>query len=267
MKAIIDGDIPIFTECAVAAGKGSDFGPYFPNITGLADAASYTIEMWMRESGATELILVHGHKSKRNFRKHLMPGEYKAGRTQPKPSGYYEVLEKVLDRFDCFTIDGVEGDDACGILHTSTMTGETVTVSTDKDFKTLYGWHYNPNKHHLPEFISVNEAAHFWMWQVLVGDSADGYKGAKGIGKVKADAVLGVVDLTADAKVYACALWCAVLDAYVGVYSDPQTAMSNAVMQARMARILHREDYARENASIRLWNPHQTDEWLRLDSW
>ena len=266
MTAIIDGDIPIFTECAVAAGRGNDFGAYFPDIVGLADAASFTIELWAKNAQADEIILVHGHPSKRNFRKHLLPLEYKAMRTQPKPAGYNEVLETVISRFKCHAIDGVEGDDTCGILHTSEILGPTVTVSTDKDFKTIPGWIYNPNKQHVPEWVSVNEAAHFWMWQVLVGDSADGYKGCKSVGKVKADKMLGRVDEMAEQEDYAQSLYAAVLQAYEHTYVDKDEAYERFIMQARMARILHRQDYKQHLNVIRLWDLHEP-EWLDLTTW
>ena len=265
MIAIIDGDIPIFTECAVAAGRGNVFGSYFPDIDALADSASKTIEYWAKQAQADDIILVHSHESRRNFRKHLLPEQYKAQRAVAKPLGYYDVLAKVLERFHCEAIDGIEGDDTCGILHTSPLLGgDTVTVSTDKDFKTIPGLIFNPNKQVEPEMVTANEATHFWMQQVLEGDSADGYKGAKGIGKVKALKAIGDVDNTIGVDEYIDHLWEKVIEVYAQVYSDYE-AENLAVTQARMARILHRDDYLKESNEIKLWHPKGAT-LLKLDS-
>lgn len=263
MLAIIDGDIPCFTECAVAEQRGSVFGSYFPDITALADAASYTIELWAKEAGATDIKVVMSHPDRRNFRKHLLPLQYKVQRTKPKPGGYNETVDAIRERFDCFDIAGIEGDDTCGILHTSDATGETVTVSTDKDFKTLPGWLYNPNKMVEREWVTPNEATHFWMQQVLEGDAADGYKGCRSVGKVKALRAIGDVNNDMDPNDYIDLLWSRVMEQYDKVYdADP---LGEAVMQARMARILHRLDYDREAGTIQLWHPY-TPETFKLDS-
>lgn len=267
--AIIDGDIPLFTECSVAAGRGNDFGPYFPDINALTDAVCFTINLWAEKAGADDIMLVMSHSSRRNFRKLLLPAEYKAQRAVAKPAGYYEVCDAIKERYNWIAIDGIEGDDTCGILHTSEDTGETVTVSTDKDFRTLPGLHFNPNKMIEPELISVHESLRFWFLQILMGDSADGYKGCKGVGKVKAGRLLEGVDLAfgelKNPSDYARQLYNATLATYIDTYVNPQVAYDNLIMQARMARILHRKDYDKEANTIRLWDPH-TPEILDLAS-
>ena len=264
MLALIDGDIPCFTECAVAEQRGSVFGSYFPDITALADSASQTIEAWAKAAGATEIMVVMSHSDRRNFRKHLLPLQYKVQRTKPKPGGYNECVDMIRERFDCFDIAGVEGDDTCGILHTSDAVGETVIISTDKDMKTIPGWLYNPNKMVEREWVTPNEATHFWMQQILEGDAADGYKGCRSVGKVKALRTIGEVDNDMDTDEYIKLLWSRTMEMYVNIYGDDE-ALDLAVMQARMARILHRPDYDREAGTIQLWHP-DTPETFKLDS-
>jgi DNA polymerase-1 len=276
MQALIDLDIPVFTECASAANRGNPFGgdDYQADIPEIVGTVMAVIDDWTEAAEADNAVLVYSHPSRRNFRKYLMPGQYKAGRAVEKPGGYYEVLDEVLKRYQSFAIDGVEGDDAIGILHTSGEFGETVTVSTDKDMRTLPGWIFNPMKQMHREVLTANEATKFWMWQVLVGDTADGYKGCPGVGPVKAGKVLEDIDMDAVPELYLKMCWDVVFSTYRERYAaldakaETNTSIdqvhSAAVAQARMARILHREDYARESDEIRLWHP-DSPEWLTLE--
>ena len=265
--AIIDGDIPVYTECSVAASRGNAFGEYFPNITRIADNVCKVVDEWRVKAECTDVIFVHSHKSRRNFRKMLLPDQYKVSRASEKPAGYYEVLDVVCSRYDTVTIDGVEGDDTCGILHTSDKV-ESVVISTDKDFRTLPGWLFNPQKHYQRELITPDEATHFWMLQVLMGDAADGYKGCRNVGRVKAQAALSAPHLEDidDSCYYVTALWDEVLALYEKQHrpTDAGTPLSNAILQARMARILHRNDYDPVNNTINLWSPDGDHEVLNL---
>lgn len=271
MKALIDGDIPVYTECASAERRDNPFGEYSPDIDGLTQSVIEICNNWAEQAGADEgLIFVYSHQSRRNYRKtHILPDQYKASRADTKPGGYYEVLANVIDVFDSFTIEGVEADDTCAILHTSKDMGETVSISTDKDFRTVPGMLFNPMKMNIPEMISHNEAHHYRMWQTLTGDSADGYKGAAKIGPVKATKILDSynipLDTEVDPKHYELILWDKVEEAYGQVYKDlPQCEVrSLALAQLRCARMLHRNDYCRVANRIRLWHP-DCDEWLDL---
>lgn len=264
MKALIDGDIPVYTECASTMKRGNPFGDYFADIEKLTQQVIDVCDAWTEEAGADSTVFIHGHQSRRNYRKHLLPGQYKAGRSE-KPDGYSEVLEAVIEHYDSFAIDGIEGDDTLGILHSSDTFGETVVVSTDKDMKTIPGWLYNPMKMVQREWITTNAANHFRYWQVLVGDSADGYKGCPKIGPVKANKALGEFpDDTMGEAEYEAQLWRGVRDLYLEVYpGDDQESEEAAIMQMRMARILHRQDYDQESGQIKLWHPSE-DVWLGL---
>lgn len=269
MRALIDLDVPVFTECASAQDRGCMFGGaelYEPDITGIADGVCRVVEEWVAAAQCDSLIVCYSHPSRRNYRKHLLPSQYKVARTGPKPGGYVEVMQAVVSRYDNMTIDGVEGDDVIGILHTSDRFGETVSVSIDKDMRTLPGWYYNPNKMARPEFITENQATRFWMWQTLTGDAVDGYKGLRGVGPKKADAVLEGLPEDASPHLYLKTAWERVFHKYVEVTkASSAIAHTLAVEQARMARILHRTDYCRETNEIKLWHPDSPD-FLRLDT-
>ena len=271
MKAIIDGDVPVFTECASAERRGNPFGQYFVDVDEVARSTIDVVNTWAEKAGATDgIIFVYSHPSRRNYRKtHILPEQYKASRAVKKPDGYYEVLDILINTFDSFAIEGVEGDDTCGILHSSDAVGPTVNISTDKDFRTIPGTLFNPMKMEWAEEISVNEAHHYRMLQTLTGDSADGYKGCPKIGPVKADKILDSFNIPkddeADPKIYELTLWDKVEEAYFAAYPDlpSDEVRSLAVTQMRCARILHRCDYDKDGNRIRLWHPTAHD-WLQL---
>ena len=270
--AIIDGDIPVYTECASAASRGQNpFGDYFPDVAELTDRVISVCEEWREMAGCQNIIIAYTHESRRNFRKDVLPGQYKAGRASEKPGGYYEVLENIISHYPSITIEGVEGDDVCGIIHTSPKTGDTVVISTDKDFRTLPGLLFNPMKMVEPIMITPNSAIRYWMYQTLMGDRTDGYLGAPKIGPVKAERILderdgGVIPSEDEmsASFYEARLWQAVANTYVSCYPDMTVgeAHSEAIRQARCARILHRCDYDRIDGLIRLWHPDSA-EWVR----
>ena len=81
----------------------------------------------------------------------------------------------------------VETDDILGYYHKDD--GSTCIVSNDKDFLTLPGWNYHP---FTGELIWVTHTmANVARWyQVLIGDSADGFRGCHGIGQKRALEIL-----------------------------------------------------------------------------
>ena len=67
---------------------------------------------------------------------------------------------------------------------------DPVTIAhIDKDLDLLPGSHYNFNKNEHYE-LSIEDCQRNFFYQLLVGDSADGLPGARGIGKVKANKLL-----------------------------------------------------------------------------
>jgi DNA polymerase-1 len=116
-------------------------------------------------------------------------------------------------------------------------------VSIDKDLKTVAGLHYNPN---YPEDgiyeISTDDAHYNHMYQTLCGDSTDGYSGCPSIGPKTAAKILDVP--TED-------MWIAVLEAF----ASKGLKYEDAIIQARVARILRGEDYIFSSNTLNLWEP------------
>ena len=135
-----------------------------------------------------------------NFRYNIFP-EYKLNRRkQPRPTHLQAVKLYLADKHAAVISDGCEADDLCGIDQTqSNAQGEdTILCSIDKDLDQIPGKHYRPaiwrdGVEISPEreyYVTPNDGLRFFYWQLLVGDAGDGVKGAKGIGKVKAERIL-----------------------------------------------------------------------------
>lgn len=120
-----------------------------------------------------------------NFRYKIFP-EYKANRReQPKPQHLAMLKQHLIDSWGAILSEGCEADDLVAMEHTK-RENESLIITIDKDLDQLWGWHYNPRKKER-YLVSPNQANRFSYYQLLVGDTADGIKGCKGIGPKKAD--------------------------------------------------------------------------------
>ena len=126
---------------------------------------------------------------KGNFRYEILD-TYKGNRVNVrKPIEYQNLYNYLISRYGAKKADGVEADDMVVYLKTTYPMKYTL-CAIDKDVLCqTVGCHYNYGK---DEFITVSEeeAIRFFWFQVLMGDGVDGYKGCKGIGKVKANKIL-----------------------------------------------------------------------------
>jgi len=124
-----------------------------------------------------------------NFRD-AIPTSYKENRVNSrKPLGYAELREYAETTYDSHTPQGMEADDY--VVHLKTKEPEEyILCAIDKDvlYQTV-GTHYNYGR---DEEVTVNDFEAVWYayYQVLTGDTSDGYKGAKNVGPVKAKKIL-----------------------------------------------------------------------------
>ncbi len=178
-----------------------------------------------------------------NFRKRVLP-TYKANRKGTrKPVTFTPARTHLTDAYRSFQRPGLEGDDVCGILATSTklIRGHSIIVSIDKDFGCIpapcfVGCEDNgdPSIRHPTEA----EADYFHMFQTLTGDTVDGYSGCPGVGPVGAQKVLDTTPW-----------W----DAVVAAYAKAGLGEEEALRQARVARILRASDYDFKRKEPILW--------------
>jgi len=186
------------------------------------------------------------------FRRGVLPS-YKANREgKPRPVALKFLREKLMSEYlpesSVYIREGLEADDCLGIL--ATLPGfkkgrQKIIVSVDKDMKTIPGYFFNSGH---PEedalFVSELEADRWFFRQTLMGDSTDGYSGCPGVGPKKADSILESCKTPAE-------MWQAVVKAY----EKAGLSETEAITQARVARILRASDYNFETKSVKLWRP------------
>ena len=141
--------------------------------------------------------------------------------------------------------DVLEGDDLMGIMSTEAR-GKYIICSIDKDMMQIPGRHYNWNTQRRT-MQTANAANHFFYRQILTGDPGDGYTGIPGCGPVKADKILDGLDQSHEAY------WGAITAAYEAA----GLCEADAIVQARVARILRRGDYDYDKKEVHLWTPTQ----------
>lgn len=209
-----------------------------------ADVHAYIgnrIEGWQATTGESDVVMCFSDYP--SFRHDLFP-EYKANRIgKRKPLGLRDLRLWVEQRYETRTMVGLEGDDVLGILATNGSYRSPIIVSPDKDMRTIPGLLLAKDE---VEVITASSAVRSWMRQALTGDQSDGYPGIKGCGPVKADKVL--CDEEDPMK-----LWTAVVDAY----RKAGLTFADALLNARLARILRHGDYDCQTGEVKLWDPSQ----------
>lgn len=251
--ALLDGDV-IAYQAAVSAEEDIDWGDgeegKTVNVEKALSAARHQIREWLQLSGCRVPVVCLSPRDGSNFRKSLLPS-YKSGRRE-KPGAYWQVVDMIENEFRVQRIPGLEADDVMGIMATSPNLSKPVVVSPDKDIQTIPALILRVGKMQRPIPNRQSEADRFWMFQTLTGDPTDGYKGCPKVGEVKAKAALSHARTLEQ-------MWRIVLEIYEAKGLDADFAIN----QARMARILRREDYDKEKERIKLWHPTKA-EWLDL---
>jgi hypothetical protein len=260
---LVDADI-IAYQFAAKAQRSYEFGVAVDDlevVTPKLDAALVELE----EELDGEAIICLSCPTAEGWRKLVLP-TYKDNRSDVvKPELLAPIKDYLEANYPSYRKPTLEADDIMGIL--STMDGlppnfvrehpqfakvtRKVIVSEDKDMKTVPGWLYNPAKDSKPHLIADYVADYWHLYQTLVGDSTDGYKGCPGIGPKKAEAMLRDGD---DFRIHPLdVMWQRVLDAYAkkGLTQD------DALVQARVARICRACDYDFKNREVVLWTPAQ----------
>lgn len=175
-----------------------------------------------------------------NFRYTVLP-TYKANRRgQPRPVLLDVLIEHAQQAWECRTEDSLEADDVMGIMATKSP-WSYVMASTDKDLKQVPGVHYNWRTECMDQ-VTAPDADYWFYFQVLTGDSTDGYSGCPGVGPRRAKTVLDGAG--ADP-------W----DSVVAAFESKGLSEEDALAQARVARILRCNDYDFAQRRPILWRP------------
>jgi DNA polymerase-1 len=120
----------------------------------------------------------------------------------------------------------------------ATQNPGNIIISPDKDMKQIPGQLYNLDEKFT---ITKREGATWHLIQTLAGDQTDGYGGVPGIGVKRAEVLFNKEGYS----------WKTVVKAF----EDKDLSEEDALINARLARILTVDDYDFKNKRPILWNP------------
>lgn len=187
--------------------------------------------------------------SEGNFRKSILP-TYKGNRASVKKPLVLKVIKQwMIDELGAYFRPHLEGDDCMGILATMKSRDERVIVSIDKDMKSIPGLFSRDGKTIVE--ITEEEADYWHLYQTLTGDVTDGYSGCPGIGPKKAEAILQGGSEDSNSYIAGAPLW----DRVIKTYQKAGLGEEEALVQARVARILRASDYDFKKKEPILWTP------------
>jgi DNA polymerase-1 len=235
---LIDGDIVAYRYSSTVEQEvdwGDDVWSLWADAKEAKKLILQYLDQLVEVTAADDFIFTFSDKD--NFRKTIYP-DYKHNRKgKRKPTCYKGIKTWLEAEYESIDMPTLEGDDVMGILATSGKYEETVIVSEDKDMKTIPGLLWRAAE---MEDISEEYADYYHLYQTLVGDATDGYKGCKGIGDKRATDILSK-DPT----------W----EAVVKAYEKAGQTEEEALVQARLARILRASDYNTKTQEPILWTP------------
>jgi len=236
MELLIDADYIVYKNCA-AAETELDFGEDVILVTSnFSDAYNATVKELtkLKDEFVFPTIKLFFSDTK-NFRKKIAPS-YKGHRNRKKPCGYKRVINKLKTEFDVIIMPELEADDAMGIY--ATQYPGNVIVSPDKDMKQIPGNLYNLDE----KFTITTNGGRAWhLIQCLSGDQTDGYGGVPGIGVKRAETLFNKEGYS----------WKTVIKAF----TDKGLTEYDAILNARLAKILTIDDYDTEKQEPILWTP------------
>lgn len=239
---LIDGDILLYRSSSATeyeAEWDDDVWILSANLEQSKDLFKQSLEDLTNSlASVTRFIVCLSDTS--NFRKLVYPAYKQARKSTRKPLVFRPLREWVEDTYEIARYPSLEADDVIGLLATAPDTKDTIVVSEDKDMQTLA---CNLYRQQQLSKVTQEQADRFWMLQTLMGDSTDGYLGCPGVGPKTAEKLLTGKTLREN--------WSHVVNAYrkAGLTED------DAVMTARLARILRHGDYDHTTNEVKLWTP------------
>jgi DNA polymerase-1 len=237
MKLLIDADYIVYKSCAAAETEvdfGNDVILVTSNFSDAYNATQRELTKIKNKFGSfSDLILFFSDSQ--NFRKEILP-EYKGHRNRKKPCGYKRVIEDLKKEYRVIIKPTLEADDSMGVYATK-YTGNMI-VSPDKDMKQIPGKLYNFDEVFT---VSKEEGAKWHLIQSCAGDQTDGYSGVPGIGVKRAESLFNEHGYS----------WKTVIKAF----TDKGLTEEDALVNARLARILTVDDYDFDKFQPKLWSP------------
>lgn len=232
---LVDGDIVAY-KAATIAETPIDWGDGVWTLHAHEKDVIGSMEEFMSkiiaESGCDKVITCLSGDNL--YRKDVAP-YYKANRKGTRKPMLLKFAKKYLaDKYNGLIEDNLEADDLLGILGSADK--NTVIWSADKDLLTIPAYHLIDGK--VVE-VDKEEADYHFLYQTLVGDSTDNYKGCPTVGDKKANKLLQEKGAT----------WETVKAAYASQNLSELVAIENA----RLARILRDGEYNFKTKEVKLW--------------
>ena len=237
MKLLIDADYIVYKSCAAAETEidfGDDVILVTSNFSDAYGATKRELTKLQDQFGSfTSLILFFSDTV--NFRKKIMP-EYKGHRNRKKPCGYKRVINQLKTEYEVIIMPELEADDSMGIY--ATQNPGNIIVSPDKDMKQIPGKLYNLDE----QFTVSKESGAAWhLIQTLSGDQTDGYGGVPGLGVKRSEVLFNKEGYS----------W----ETVVNAFKSKDLTEQDALINARLARILTVDDYDFKTNRPILWSP------------
>ncbi len=232
------------------------------DLAACQDQLGRGLEAIRERLGGQMLICMSGPD---NWRKTLCP-TYKANRAKGKPPGFFKMKRWILENYNWAMEDKLEADDVMGILSTGTEEDyeylgveeiwpcQPVIVSTDKDMRTIPGFLADfKTKREKIEYIPHFMADWNHMFQTLKGDSTDGYPGCPRVGAVGATEILKAAEHAQET--YSRNFLEVVWESILWNFENVGLRGSDAILQARLARILRSGEFDFDKGEVQLWTP------------
>jgi len=244
---LIDADITvhklsIICEETICWSESQELYSKFGDLKKAKALFRQTIDKYVEQLGGMEVVLALSPR--RNFRHDLNP-DYKANRKKTvKPMIYKELREWACSEYASVCWENVEADDVLGVLAKShTLPAPKIVVSDDHDMLGVPCLLYQPlHPERGLQRITYKAAERYHLYQTLMGDSGDGYPGLPGVGPKRAEEILKE------------GLWEEVVEAYTKRGLEEE----DALLQARMAKILTPSLYDQKTKQLKLWKPRRT---------
>ena len=238
MKLLIDADFIVYKACA-AAETEIDFGDDVILVTSkFSDALKATTREISKLKGhflwdVPSVVLFFSDSI--NFRKKILP-DYKGHRNRKKPCGYRRIINALKDQYEVIIMPTLEADDAMGIY--ATKNPGNIICSPDKDMRQIPGRLYD-----MENLTLINEidGPKWHLVQSCSGDQTDGYSGCPGIGVKRATTIF-------EDRGYS---WKTVIE----IFKEKGLSEEDALLNARLARILTAADYDFKKQKPIKWTP------------
>lgn len=272
---LVDADIVAFKFASVnqeSFNWGDDTASV--HVSDMEDVKPQIDELlasWKEELKADEIIVCLSCPHEENWRLSVLPS-YKGNRDYAnRPLLLGPIKEYLAEAYRTYSRPTLEADDVMGILstHPKLIEGKKIIVSEDKDMKTIPGWLFNPRTDRKPRLITPEEADRWHLYQTLVGDATDNYKGCPGVGPSRANEFLDEPCLlvpyehefkggprkgafeTRYTKEPTASPW----EGIMSLYAKAGLSVEDALVQARVARICRHTDYDFKSKEVVLWTP------------